>query len=408
MCNHAQEEIKPSFEPEDMLSLYNAGEIDELLDRAKEIRPSIRGPRWKSMVTEFTLKKTEKLLTKESISSLELNTILKMEEYFNFAHNQKNPQIQDKKLELGYAYLIQFFSTIQTHSKENIIATKNWWVNHWSNSRKNPIYALKYAKFFDSYSPLSKFESLNIHTFFENQKNLDEFVLNMLRVTFKSGLAADICKDNWVWPHWWDLVKTILQPLKKKDYSLLDTILLKDFSLKCWESAKIKLIEGLHTLSVEDKYIALHFLSLDPTLAKADKVFLEIYYLLFNPTPSELYNKSLDSLLALSVDAPQREIMVGKFSKFDPLLGTVFSLKTIESFEVILRLTKHFPEYLDFYAHTCLDYLSGTKRFPNGNPTPDCLDLCKYFTKHTNNFFEKPVYKMISAKFAGQCSKTEL
>ena len=35
------------------------------------------------------------------------------------------------------------------------------------------------------------------------------------------------------------------------------------------------------------------------------------------------------------------------------------------------------PEYLDYYARTCLEYLEGKKVFPRGNPTLHCKELFK-------------------------------
>ena len=149
-------------------------------------------------------------------------------------------------------------------------------------------------------------------------------------------------------------------------------------------------------------------LSLDKTLFAKERVYIHLYYLLFGPSASPLYDNALNTLLSLSLNENLRQELLQQFLQIDPLAGKVFSLNTPQSLEVLLRFTRNFPEYLDSYAQTCLDFLSGYKKFPAGNPTPHCVDFCRKFKQPNTTFFSKPVYKLIEDKFLGQCEKTPL
>ena len=117
----SQEDKPVAFEIDDLLSLYNSGEVDEFLARAKDIRPAIRGPRWRAMVTDFTKKKLDQLLI-TPIQILNFEEILKIEEYSSYAHHLNDSSLQNKKLEETNNKINVFFKNI-TNSKILIIFT---------------------------------------------------------------------------------------------------------------------------------------------------------------------------------------------------------------------------------------------------------------------------------------------
>ncbi len=400
----AQDEKSAAFEIDDLLSLYNSGEVDEFLARAKDIRPAVRGPRWRAMVTEFTKKKLDKLL-ETPLMTISFEEVQKVEEYTSIAHNLNDVSLQNKKLEFGLKYLTHSLKEISSWEMPKVVELKKWWYKHWLNSTQQAIHAYRYAQLFDQYSPLSKFESVNLVAFFENQERLDAIINEMLRITYKSGLAGDLCQDPWVWNYLWVDLKSFVGKVKKSDLAEFDTKIVREYSLNCWNAAKSRVLNNFHRFSEQDIHFSLHLLSMDRTLSSQQRTFIHIFYLLFEPAASELYIKALDTLLKLSLSEANRLEVLDKFLKLDPLEGKVFASSKPEALEVLIRMSRSFPEYLDQYAQTCLDYIAGTKKFPAGNPTPHCLDFCRNFRKQDLVFFNKPVYKSIIEKYRGQCEK---
>lgn len=401
----SQEEKSTAFAIDDLLSLYNSGETDEFLSRAKDIRPAMRGPKWRAMVTELTKKKIDKLLD-TPISTVTFEEILVTEEYASYSHQLKNLELQNKKLDLGIKFLTYNLSIISQWEAPKVLDLKKWWFKHWQNSPKQALHAYRYAQLFDKYSPLSKFESVNLVSFFEDQEKLNLLIKEMLHIVYKSGLAADLCRDTWVWSYLWTDLKTFVSKLKKSDQDEFDTKIVQEYSLSCWNSMKSKILNDFYTFPDEDIHLSIHLLSMDRTLAMQQKMFIHIFYLLFEPTPSDLYTNALDSLLKLSLSEKTRLEILQMLLKLDPLADKIFSSTKPQGLEVLIRMSRSFPEYIDQYAQTCLDYLTGHKKFPNGNPTPHCLDLCRNFRQQQDLlFFNKPVYKSIIEKFRGQCEK---
>jgi hypothetical protein len=394
-----------AFSIDDLVSLYNAGEVDEFLAKAKEIKPSIRGPKWRAMVTQFTIQKIDALLQLPS-NTMSFDEVLKVETYATYSHHLKDSQLQNKKLELGIKFLTSTLKEIDKWEATKVLEIKKWWYLHWQSSLKLPLYAYNYLKLFNDYSPLSKFESTNLISFFEGQEQQDNLMQQLLQIIYHSGLAGDLCKDPWVWNFLWPNIKQFVGNLKKSDQDQFDIKIVKEFSLSCWNSTKSRLLENFHRLSEEDIHFSIHLLSLDKTLSQKQKIYIHIYYLLFEPFPSDLYNQALNTLLSLSLNESTRLEILQQFLKLDPMEGKVFTLNTAQSLEVLLRLSRSFPEYLDGYAQTCLDFLTGDKKFPAGNPTPHCVDFCRKFKQQNTSFFTKPVYKLIENKFMGQCDKT--
>ncbi|MBT4790701.1 MAG: hypothetical protein HON90_03955, partial [Halobacteriovoraceae bacterium] len=82
------------------------------------------------------------------------------------------------------------------------------------------------------------------------------------------------------------------------------------------------------------------------------------------------------SMKSLGSKPKLRLEILNQLKKIDPLPGKLFIKKSSIINQAKTRVfSRYFPEYIDFYAHTCIDYLSENKIFPLGNPTPYCHDL---------------------------------
>lgn len=96
------------------------------------------------------------------------------------------------------------------------------------------------------------------------------------------------------------------------------------------------------------------------------------YFLNHHDQKGDTLTESWFKLKKLGLDYRRRQKVFEKLKILDPLPGKVFSKGNRPTLGL---LHKNFPEYPDFYAKTCYQYLSGQKNFQNGNPTIQCKDL---------------------------------
>lgn len=111
-------------------------------------------------------------------------------------------------------------------------------------------------------------------------------------------------------------------------------------------------------------------------LETTEKDFFLTRYLLEGPKVGRLFNLAWNQLQEMSTDFKRRQAVLDRLLSLDPLPGVIFSGKNSQQREVLLdHLSATFPEYLESYARTCLDYMEGKREFPRGNPTIECQEL---------------------------------
>ena len=91
----------------------------------------------------------------------------------------------------------------------------------------------------------------------------------------------------------------------------------------------------------------------------------------------EQLNRSLKEFAKISQNSDYRELILKRFKQFDPMPDDIFKNINKITLAKINIITKNFPELIDLYASTCLDYLTGAKQFKRGNPTPNCHQFFK-------------------------------
>lgn len=86
----------------------------------------------------------------------------------------------------------------------------------------------------------------------------------------------------------------------------------------------------------------------------------------------------LETFKEFKADDKIRTKALNDFLSLDPLPDTAFkNSKDKVAFVKLKILNQNFPELLDSYTGECVNYLSGTKKYKNGNPTPWCHQVFK-------------------------------
>ncbi len=106
--------------------------------------------------------------------------------------------------------------------------------------------------------------------------------------------------------------------------------------------------------------------------AEQSAAFL-VSFIMMGPIVGETFNQGWNMVENLGKNYTLRMKVMAELKKYDPLPDGLINSANIKKRDLLLDLmNKNFPEYLDFYAATCLDYLEGKRVFPNGNPTKYC------------------------------------
>ncbi|MBF0207253.1 MAG: hypothetical protein HQK53_10230 [Oligoflexia bacterium] len=111
-------------------------------------------------------------------------------------------------------------------------------------------------------------------------------------------------------------------------------------------------------------------------ISKEENELLLTLHLLGGPINDGVFNLSWNNLRQLGQNHRKREKVFISIKKLNALPGKIFATLNQQRKNVILEhIYNNFPEYLEFYAQTCINYLSGEGRFPDGNPTPNCKEF---------------------------------
>ena len=158
----------------------------------------------------------------------------------------------------------------------------------------------------------------------------------------------------------------------------------------CFFSLAPELREQLSSQIPYQRNGAFRALKLNKLLNNEDTSLYKVLSFLNKDPSSKMRPKELEETLlafkVLSKNHKLREKIRVKLNNIDPRPDAIFKLKMNlnkigpfqkKKFAQIRIIQRSFPEYLDDYALSCLDYLEGMKSFPNGNPTPNCHDLFK-------------------------------
>lgn len=122
---------------------------------------------------------------------------------------------------------------------------------------------------------------------------------------------------------------------------------------------------------------AFNFLKKHTTLSKIELYeYYSLNFLQGQNLSSQEVDKSLQALRYYSNNYKSREKLLNKIKKLDPLPGHLFTKLNLKKNQAKLRtLNRFLPEYILYYSNTCLQYLKGTVKFKDGNPTPQCHQL---------------------------------
>jgi hypothetical protein len=318
----------------------------EYLEHAHDIRPSERNDHWKQMTQHmavvFVNKMIEgRLFNKENfqfIEKINLWPTLTSDEFFQIKRE---------------AFHSNYFAQCLKKSEKGTIC-KLELLTAWASSRKDPDKAVEFLTLF---------------------KNLDkkEEALFLSRV-LNSNVAAFLCR------------KPVIRELSTRRLINqaaieVDSTKFKNWSQgfmnnECWNQIRPVFDETLLSSSSYHREQSFKILEARGELTDVERSVFLLSYILDEPKVGRLFNMAWNELKVVGSNHNYRKRVLSKMKSMDPLPGRLFHLLDEKKKKILLtQLNRNFPEYLDYYSRTCLDYLEGKREFPRGNPTPNCQKI---------------------------------
>lgn len=328
----------------DLEALQKQQSFSEFFAHAKDVRPSKRNQVWKDMVTSMANQYLKSLMQQKKRT---LNDILAMEELFTWPAIFEDEFFRAKREQIGLNYIQNCKNCPELIDK------------FWQAYPENPELGLKLAQI--------------LHK--KYQRSQDE-LWGYYKKSFTDPLSEFLCQKEPVIQHFW---KKLTQEYQQtKEWTVAQSDFLGLIHPDCLKSLDPSLKHALSSDNFAKAILSFKILSHKKSLTPLEKDLFYTRFLLNNPKESDLFNLSWNNLKEIGNNYQRRQQLLERLGKLDPLPDLTFSLDNSKKRTVLLEhFLKNFPEYLDYYLKTCLQWKKGTKKFKNGNPTVECDALMK-------------------------------
>ena len=333
----------------DLEVLSTENNYEEFFKHALDIRPSERQDVWKAMVSKMADVFSRRVLASDSVTTVQFK---KAEGLMTWPSLRSDDIYRGRRQEIGLRYL-----------KQCLRSEKPCWKElqaFWELDKRDPDLAVKLAELVHTYpdAPISSWI--------------------FLESALKSPLSEFYCKRDFVMTSLWgkleiDYIRLGIQgDLLRK----LDQTMHPDCLPSLNQTAQRKLYEPTKET---DRELAFQILKAQMKVNRDLEDFFYTVYLLERPSKGELFNYSWNRLKELGKDVTRRDLVLSVIKeKLDPLPDAIMgSLDQTKKKAIAKLFSESFPEYLNYYSEQCLNFYSGKKKFPDGNPTVHCQDLMK-------------------------------
>lgn len=345
-----------SYSMTDLESLESERSYDEFFAHVHDIRPSERNDYWKKMVENMGEGLLKAYLAR---TRLERGDFQQMERLMSIPTLHQNEFYRQRRQEVGLKWLQQCLADLPTPDSpcwQDLQA-------FWEKDRQEPDIAFRLLAVVGPYLPPKGALS---------GKLTPLFILSPLLL---SDLAQSQCPRREirevVWTNTLEAWRATINPQS------FPTTLKTLAHPSCWTALRPWLLAQLHQGAGPDELdLTFTILELNGGTTPLDKDLYYLSYLLGSPARGDTFNLAWNRLQELRHRPQEREQLLALLKAQSPLPGAIFADLDLAKRRAIVRhLRSNFPEYLDFYAHTCVDFFGGKKRFPEGNPALACREV---------------------------------
>jgi hypothetical protein len=335
---------------DDLKVLYTQKSYVEYLDHALDIRPSKRDKEWSKMTLEMASGHIKSLIQRGVAT---LQTFNHIEKLAKIPSLKADDFFQLKRTQFAYSYF-KSCKGPQCH-----LLFKEFW----RTAKHYPDYDFKFYELFRLRDSETK-----------------EYILPYFT---KSSGSKFYCKKLYVVT---DLYKVLDQAVKYKTIDESKKEVSKYADSECISSLADQLSHRLYNLEKSNQYkITLYkILKSHNLISQSDEDLFFSIYILQGPVVGEIFNMAWNRISKLSQNYKRRQQLLTRLMEQDPLPGKVFAHPDKKKRDTLISFFhKYFPEYIDSYVKTCINYFSGNGEFPLGNPTIQCDDLMKAAKKRS-------------------------
>lgn len=337
---------KQIYQMKDLRVLAGERNHQEFFEHALDVKPANRTKEWKEMVESMGQSYMEQLIARSHVDKASYQAVKKLSNWPIFKENE----FFIKKRDLVF---LREIVTCELKPLTNCIdLAKKIYDDYKHELTFDYDFITAIEKLGASqqmlWSYARKLVANSISEFYCNKPNLSQIIRNQAVWEFETQSNVDLD----IHP---DCLKSLANDLKKDLTAAKPSI----------KNSAFKLLSKAGLLKREDK-----------------EIFYLLHFIDSKELSSQLLENSLANLKKLAKEYKQREFLVSQYKKLDPLPDNIFGDEKNSSISRIKILARYFPEIIDSYALTCLDYLDGLRTFPNGNPTPNCHHFFELAKKH--------------------------
>lgn len=332
----------------DLEALEKEKNYEEFLRHAMDIRPSERQKLWRDMYQSMAIEMLDsKIRNREytfksykQVEEIARSSLLMNDEFFQlkrsiFAKNFFNECYQ------------QSSSTTNSNADYTFKACDQELNAYWTNSKKDPDVGLELAALIEKYP-----SALDSWPFYKR-------ALSDIKVT------PIYCEKP-------PVQKAIIKKMTQESFHADFTGNYKALTERIAPDACFtKLIPTLREMTKStltnglEKEMAMNILEARGKLSAEEMDLLAIVYLLDGPVVGEKMNIAWNRVERLSENYKKRQDLLDKVKNLPVLPDKIFKDPEMPRHKAIINLfARHFPEYLNYYGHKCVDLMDTRKEMP--------------------------------------------
>lgn len=337
----------------DLEVLRDGNNYSEFFQHAKDILPTKRDKHWQDMLSNMASDFVDNLRRRKKFDQ---TSFKKVESLAKWPEQRRDEFFQVKR----QAYAIDYFKAcLSSMTGDNPAPSKSQcqkqMTSFWANSSKEVETAYQLLLLQVGFFP-------------------GQVTWNYLQPIVSSQVSNIYCEKPIVKEAFLDRLHDL--NIEQENQSSLEFKIKTMATEKCWKSINPNLQSAIEDLPTKESLNLFRIGNILKILSpEAQNIWL-VRYFLESPTPGKTFNQAWNVVGKLSQNYDERMKVLNRLLRYDPLPGDVFSIRDKQKRRVLtVYLSENFPEYVQKYAKTCMDYLSGSQIFPRGNPTKECHDL---------------------------------
>ena len=364
------------YSMDDFIVLSNERNFKEFLEHVNDVRPSERSNRWKTMYKQMVI---DMINYKSTTNDYKKESFQLIENHARSSALFKDEALQIKRNDYVKKYLKTCFSALEKNSSSCLSDLQSYWFF----SNKDPDMALHLANLIETHSTGTNAWSYYAvaikdagNNYYCNRPEVQKAIFDKINAdTFSSGF------DN--------------------NYKKLIT---SNIPMECFNKLTTRLREMVRSTDANglSKELALNLMTETKLLKENESELYATIYLSDGPVVGDRMNISWKIIENLGRNFSQRQKVLEEVKKLSVIPDYTFKHpKNLRNKAIINLFHQNFPELLNYYGESCLNYITHSK---DSNISSY---QCKEFLAEASDLKNKEKIDWINDKISTQYSATK-